>query len=111
MLGVLVDLSVNLQNNETFLQQRGFQFFFFFLLGTNPGCTGFQLIYFLVLFLKEASLPKSNYEENVGDNGHTSVSGSWWKGYQWDTSPVRKQYGSVFTLVRPELRLLKLQQT
>lgn len=37
---------------------------------------------FLVL-LKEASLPKSKYEEDVYINNHTSVWGSWWKDHQW----------------------------
>lgn len=33
--------------------------------------------------LKETSLPKSNYEEDVYINNHTSVWGSWWKDHQW----------------------------
>lgn len=38
---------------------------------------------FLGLFLKETSLPKSKYEEDVYINNHTSVWGSWWKDHQW----------------------------
>lgn len=34
-------------------------------------------------FLKETSLPKSKYEEDVYINNHTSVWGSWWKDHQW----------------------------
>lgn len=33
--------------------------------------------------LKETSLPKSKYEEDVYINNHTSVWGSWWKDHQW----------------------------
>ena len=33
--------------------------------------------------MKETSLPKSKYEEDVYINNHTSVWGSWWKDHQW----------------------------
>ena len=33
--------------------------------------------------MKEASIPKSKYEEDVYINNHTSVWGSWWKDHQW----------------------------
>lgn len=33
--------------------------------------------------LKESSLPKSKYEEDVYINNHTSVWESWWKDHQW----------------------------
>lgn len=44
----------------------------------------FFLVFFFVLWLlKETSLPKSKYEEDVYINNHTSVWGSWWKDHQW----------------------------
>lgn len=46
--------------------------------------------------LKETSLPKSKYEEDVYINNHTSVWGSWWKDHQWGykccTQTIRNSY-------------------
>lgn len=41
------------------------------------------VINILVLYLQEASLPKSKYEEDVYINNHTSIWGSWWNDHQW----------------------------
>ena len=37
----------------------------------------------LDIFLQEAALPKSKYEEDLFINNHTTVWGSWWKDHQW----------------------------
>lgn len=69
---------MNLQNNETFLHWFSFSNYFV------RCCERRILAYFFPgSFLKETSLPKSKYEEDVYINNHTSVWGSWWKDHQW----------------------------
>lgn len=43
----------------------------------------FFILLFYLFLLKEMSLPRSKYEEDIYINNHTSVWGSWWKDHQW----------------------------